>query len=491
MNGLSYFSPQSRAPVATSTSSAEIERRLYPPGDPPRQDGADAQLSARFARVRGALEAKHRRAGHDPEGRQAGHLVDQALRDAVAQVVVVGLARSVLERQDGERVDRRGPPAPPDPEARTEDDERGQKDGAEGRPDRDAARAGRLRLRRRDGRLAPTRLPKGDPRRTGRLRRDRGSRRSGPAASFARQCSMMRRTGGGTGGSTDESEGGSSRHDRDERLGRGALPPGPVPGHELVEDAPEGELVRAEVDGLPRRLLGRHVADRPEERAGRRPGRGRQRRVVLGQGSVERRRLGEAEIEDLDDAVRRQDHVFGLQVAVDDAPRVRGGEPLGDLAGDLEGLGEGRPASVEELPQGLALEELHRQVRPPGVLADVVDRDDVRVVEGRGRARLGVKASDPARVADHVVRKHLDCDVAAESRVSCAPHLPHAACAEWRDDLVGADLQALAQWHWMSASIMSGIDAACGSCPGAHNVDRSRGAAPKGLRVLQKELGSC
>ena len=50
---------------------------------------------------------------------------------------------------------------------------------------------------------------------------------------------------------------------------------------------------------------------------------------------------GEAEVEDLGDALGGDDDVTGLQVAVDDAFVVRGFQGLGDLPGDLERFVEG------------------------------------------------------------------------------------------------------------------------------------------------------
>ena len=54
-------------------------------------------------------------------------------------------------------------------------------------------------------------------------------------------------------------------------------------------------------------------------------------------------RFGEAEVEHLHDAVRRDLHVGRLEIAMDDAFLVRGLERLGDLAGDGEGVGQGCP----------------------------------------------------------------------------------------------------------------------------------------------------
>src|ERR1019366_10713491 len=98
-----------------------------------------------------------------------------------------------------------------------------------------------------------------------------------------------------------------------------------------------------------------HVTDRSEKRAWLGAGRRGHRRFVFALGTGERRGLREAEIEDLDDVVRRQDHVLGLQVPVDDASRVRGGQAVGDLGRDLERLRKGKTASVEQLSEVDAL----------------------------------------------------------------------------------------------------------------------------------------
>ena len=51
--------------------------------------------------------------------------------------------------------------------------------------------------------------------------------------------------------------------------------------------------------------------------------------------------LGQAEVEHLDEggvvAARDEEDVLGLEVAVDDAVRVRGRERVGDLRGDRDG----------------------------------------------------------------------------------------------------------------------------------------------------------
>ncbi len=76
-------------------------------------------------------------------------------------------------------------------------------------------------------------------------------------------------------------------------------------------------------------------------------------------------------------AVRRDEEVLGLDVAVDDARAVRGGEAVRRRAPRRRGppSKEGARRS-EPLPQCLALEQLRDDVRCPRVGADVVDGED-------------------------------------------------------------------------------------------------------------------
>ena len=59
--------------------------------------------------------------------------------------------------------------------------------------------------------------------------------------------------------------------------------------------------------------------------------------------------------------------------------------------------------------------------------ADVIERDDVGVIERRGRAGLLLEARDPIRVGGHALRQNLDRNVPMEAGVVRAIHLAHAA----------------------------------------------------------------
>ena len=215
-----------------------------------------------------------------------------------------------------------------------------------------------------------------------------------------------------------------------EQHGRDRRPRERPPAREhLVEHRAEREDVGARGGALALRLLGRHVVGRPHHDAA---GGG-----VLGA-------PGEAEIHDLDLPVRQHVDVAGLEVAVHHALRVREGEPVEDLLHHRELVLERLQLPLrQQLAQVLALEQLHGHVGHAALLAEVVDRDDVGVVEpGRG-LRLVLEALAGAWVLAQLAEHDLDRDVAPEHGVVGAEDLAHGARADLADDLVLADLAEL------------------------------------------------
>ena len=97
---------------------------------------------------------------------------------------------------------------------------------------------------------------------------------------------------------------------------------------------------------------------------------------------------------------------------------VRAREPVRELRGDLEERGAGHGPVPDELAQRPARHELHREERRAVGLADVVDRDDVRVVQGGGGARLVREAREALLVVGEMRGKNLERDLAAEARVA-------------------------------------------------------------------------
>src|SRR5215813_11479757 len=82
------------------------------------------------------------------------------------------------------------------------------------------------------------------------------------------------------------------------------------------------------------------------------------------------------EVEDLDAILGGDEHVRGLEIAMDDALDVRGRETSCDRLGVLDGTPRPERSRRTGLPQRLALQELRDDERRTVVHADVEDRAD-------------------------------------------------------------------------------------------------------------------
>jgi hypothetical protein len=220
---------------------------------------------------------------------------------------------------------------------------------------------------------------------------------------------------------------------------------GPLAGEHLVQEDTEREDVAARLGGKAAHLLGGHVTARAQDRARRRPLEGGGAREVGAARRVEHSR--EAEVEDLHEAVAGHEDVVGLEVPVDDALLVGGGEAASDLRREVDGPERRqRTGGGEVIPQRLALEQLEHDVRRPAGL-DVVHREDVGVADGGGGAGLRAEAPEPLGVGAQTGGQHLDRDLPREPLVAGPVHLAHPAGAERRDDDVGAEGRSRLEGH--------------------------------------------
>ena len=217
-----------------------------------------------------------------------------------------------------------------------------------------------------------------------------------------------------------------------------------TPAQHLVDDDAERELVAAKVHCPARGLLRRHVADRAEDHAGV-GRRGVGERLGLRRRCRLRHPLRDPEVEDLHVAVRGQEDVLGLEIAVRDAAGMCRGEAAGKLSRHVDGAAETEGALVERVPKRLPAEELGDQVRHGPLGADVEDGQDVRVIERRGGARLHFESAKTIRVRDELARQHLHRDVASQPRIVALVDLAHPAGAEQADDFIGSDARAWLQ----------------------------------------------
>ncbi len=137
--------------------------------------------------------------------------------------------------------------------------------------------------------------------------------------------------------------------------------------------------------------------------------------------------------------------------------RVHVAKRLEQLAGDR--AGRRGSACSQPLVKVAAGDVFHHQVRPLAGLAEVIDRDQVRVLEAGGDPCLALEPGQIGGLASQRVGEDLDRDRAVEPFVGGQPDHRHAAVAEAAIEHVaapespaGCDREGprgLAVWPWI------------------------------------------
>ena len=157
--------------------------------------------------------------------------------------------------------------------------------------------------------------------------------------------------------------------------------------------------------------------------------------------------LGDTEIEQPHLSVGGNEDVAGLEVAVDDQPRVRVLQRVQHLAEQRHALRGAQAAGVAPAVDGQAVNAFHRQ---PGRAvvghASVVKPRDVGVAQPRQDVAFADKARHQLR-ARAVAQRQLQCHLARGLGVSACgpPHGGHATAAQQFTEHPGADLRAAGQ----------------------------------------------
>ena len=203
-----------------------------------------------------------------------------------------------------------------------------------------------------------------------------------------------------------------------------------VAGEHLVEHDAERVDVGLAVDVVAERLLGRDVVGRAEHAA-------------VGGQAVVAQRAGDPEVRDLGRALRVEQDVLGLDVAVHDLVRVRAAERAGDLDRVGQRLVDRQPPEpADAVLERLALDVLEDDVGPVLVLAGVDHADDVRVRELRDRPRLAPEALELVGVGRHLPVQELDRHPALEVDVEGLIDRRHPSGAD-----LGVEPVAAAELH--------------------------------------------
>ena len=223
-----------------------------------------------------------------------------------------------------------------------------------------------------------------------------------------------------------------------EQLGElGVAREGRPAGEHEVEDPAERVHVGATVDRVALDLFGRHVVDAAEELAG-----GSQ--AFLASGEPADPEVGQED--PLCTAVPLDQDVGGLDVSMDEALGVRRVEAAGDAGQHPDGAGGiQRPGRLDQAAQVDAVDEPHRQIELPALLARVVHRDHVRVLDLRGEPGLALEALLEAVVGRQPRRHHLQRSLAVECQMAGAIHNAHSPAADHLVDPVAGEGRARGQ----------------------------------------------
>ena len=201
-------------------------------------------------------------------------------------------------------------------------------------------------------------------------------------------------------------------------------------GQALVRDHAQRVDVRGGGGDSAGGLLGRDVRGGAEHRAG-------------GGELADQVRAGDAEVGEHERAVRPDQQVAGLHVAVHDALLVRRVQRVGGLRQQRHRAGRGQPADAAERGgERVALDVLHHQERDVLVAAEVVDVDHAGVVDGGHGPGLAAEPLGEAGFVQQRREQALDRDGTAQHLVGAAPHVAHATAG---DPLVEA--VAVAELH--------------------------------------------
>ena len=326
--------------------------------------------------------------------------MDEALGDAVAEVLQIRILAGINQGQDSERVD-------------------GLAEAASSR-----RAAGRETCRAAAG-------PAGDvaQRRSQRLRRLTAPRDAFLQAGADQRLQVERGAH-----AADGQAGRFFSEDCRLRLRRRLARERPAAAYHLVEHATQRENIAARVHFLSTHLFRGHVSHRAQHGAGVRLR--RNVRSSLGGTIRSRRDPGQAEIKDLHAAVASQKEILRFEVPVDDSLGVGGGESLRDRRGDHDRVPPRQRAPGQPAAERLAFEQLHDRIRDGSVRAIIMDGEDVRMRQSCYCLGFALEAGQPVRVMGEGFRQDLDGNLALQARIPSAVHLSHPAGAEGRDNRV-------------------------------------------------------
>jgi hypothetical protein len=160
--------------------------------------------------------------------------------------------------------------------------------------------------------------------------------------------------------------------------------------------------------------------------------------------------LGEAEVENRRVPASGDEDIGRLDVAVDDAVRMRGVERIGNLDGEIEKLLDRDPLTPGLIRQHLPIEQFHDEKVLSVALPDVIQRADVRVTQLRDRSGFSLEALASIGRRRNVRRQDFNRHLATQTCVCRFVHLAHSARADPGGDFIWAEMCTQIQRHGSS-----------------------------------------
>ena len=167
----------------------------------------------------------------------------------------------------------------------------------------------------------------------------------------------------------------------------------------------------------------------------------------IGTGIERRVQFRQAEIEHLDAVVLRDHDVVGLEIAMEDAPIVRRGQPFGHFRGNAQRVLRRQRLAVHQRAQVLAVDQLHGDPGEALGVTRLVDGDDVGMIEGGGGPRFLFEPAQRLRTGGQLGRQDLQGHFTTELVVSRTVDLSHPARTNYAEDLVLPKAVTRSQLH--------------------------------------------
>ena len=124
---------------------------------------------------------------------------------------------------------------------------------------------------------------------------------------------------------------------------------------------------------------------------------------------------------------------------MDDALRMRRIESVRNLNSEIQHFLNDQRFPINVFAQGFAVDELHCDERPTGLLADIIDRANARMIESRRRMRFAPKAIERLCIVRQIFGQEFQSYIAIKPNIPGLVDYAHSARAKFLNNAVPGD----------------------------------------------------